>query len=135
MTDEEYERNEGAFVAKKQFKPAVAIDFDGVLHAYTTTWTCPGEIHDGPTPGALEAVKEYEAAGFDLIVYSARAQAPEGKAAIREWLKKHGFPSSMMISKKKPSAVLYIDDRGYHFDGTNWPSVEFLQKFRPWNRK
>ncbi len=34
----------------------------------------------------------------------------------------------------KPSALLYIDDRGHCFDGS-FPTVETIRGFRPWNKK
>lgn len=117
-----------------RFKKKVVFDFDGVLHKYVTRWTRPEEIHDGPTEGALDAVLSYIRAGFEVVVMSARASDPRGRRAIHEWLKKHGFPE-MHVSHEKPGAVLYIDDRGYHFTGSNFPSVEFLKSFKPWNKQ
>lgn len=34
----------------------------------------------------------------------------------------------------KPPAHLTIDDRGLTFDGT-WPTIEFIEAFKPWNKK
>lgn len=120
---------------KKTLKKAVALDFDGVLHAYTSKWTVPEEIHDGPTPGALEAVKEYLAAGMEVVVFSARARSNSGMGAMMLWLEDHGFPyDEMPITSVKPSAQVYIDDRGFQFNGT-FPSAEELLAFRPWNRR
>lgn len=34
----------------------------------------------------------------------------------------------------KPTAFVTIDDRALTFDGT-WPSFEFLDTFKPWNRQ
>ncbi len=122
------------FKSKRRFVPAVAIDFDGVMHAYTSRWTTAAEVLDGPTPGALDAVQSYLAAGWDVIVYSVRARDGEGRAAIRRWMEKHGFPP-LQITSGKPHAKIYIDDRGYRFTGNNFPSVIEIEAFRPWNRK
>ena len=112
----------------------VALDFDGVLHANVAKWTKPSEVNDVPTEGALEAVQLYERAGLNLIVFSARANDAEATRAIRTWLRDNGFPA-MPITAKKVDATIYVDDRGYHFNGNNWPSVESIIRFTPWNRK
>ncbi|MFA5436467.1 MAG: hypothetical protein WC372_10565 [Candidatus Neomarinimicrobiota bacterium] len=116
-----------------RFKKSIAIDFDGVLHAYTSPWTKASEVRDGPTPGALEAVKEYIMAGYNVVVYSARANDPDGEVAMHQWLQKHGFPV-LHIATEKPHAELYIDDRGFQFIG-DWPSIEYISSFRPWNKR
>lgn len=116
-----------------RFKKSIAIDFDGVLHAYTSPWTKASEVRDGPTPGALEAVKEYIMAGYNVVVYSARANDPDGEVAMHQWLQKHGFPV-LHIATEKPHAELYIDDRGFQFIG-DWPSIEYIRSFRPWNKR
>lgn len=36
-----------------------------------------------------------------------------------------------MIGMWQFVALIYIDDRGYHFDGNNFPSIEFLRRFKP----
>lgn len=111
----------------------VAVDFDGVLHEYRTKWTVPEEIHDGPTPGAVEWVKYMQGEGIRVVIFSSRAQSQLGRLAIKEWLKKYDFPE-LEISGEKPHAQLYVDDRAYHFDGERWPSATTVRCFRPWNR-
>jgi hypothetical protein len=116
------------------YKKVIAIDFDGVLHESSSPWTKAAEVNDGPTPGALEAVRSYLAAGYRVVVYSARATDPKGRAAILRWLSSHQFPP-MSVTHEKPNAELYIDDRGFQFTGNNWPSVGYLKSFRPWNKR
>lgn len=130
-----------------RYIPTVSIDFDGVLHSYTSPWTTGSEINDGPTPGALEAVQSYINAGLRVIVCSARVkdEVDEGYSnskdgtskervnAVEAWLEKHGFPK-LKVTAEKPEAILYIDDRGYMFKGDNWPCVGYIKTFRPWNR-
>lgn len=113
-------------------RKTIALDFDGVLHAYTSPWTTPAEIHDGPVPGAREfvvAVLEH----YDVVVFSARAGDPAGLVSIEEWLAKHGFPE-LPIYLEKPRAQLYIDDRGFRFEG-RFPSLAEIQALKPWNRR
>ena len=116
-----------------EYKPTIAVDFDGVIHSYTSPWTRAEEINDPPTAGALQAINTYVEAGFTVVVFSARAKKKTGHKAIWAWLKEHGFPS-MCIVTEKPHAVIYIDDRGYHFEGY-FPTVEFIKNFKPWNKQ
>lgn len=110
----------------------LAIDFDGVLHAYTSPWTKPEEIHDGPVPGAVAWVTA-ACKRFEVVVCSARAETPAGIVAITEWLSRHGFPP-VEVTSEKPKAVVYLDDRAWRFDGT-FPVLDEIDAFRPWNRR
>jgi len=123
------------FKAKQSFKLTVALDFDGVLHSYTTRWTKAEEIHDGPVEGALKAVWSYIDEGIDVCIYSARARSSSGTGAIWDWLEKHEFPTSdLQVTSIKPAASIYVDDRSYLFTGLNFPSPKQVRDFRPWNR-
>jgi len=117
---------------RKHYKRTIAIDFDGVIHIYTQRWLAPEVISDGPTPGALEAVKAYLEHGFDVVIFSSRAKSEEGKKAIYDWLREHGFPS-LLVTAEKPQAIVYMDDRGLRFEG-EFPSAEALQGMKPWNK-
>lgn len=68
-------------------KELITLDFDGVLHAYTTPFTTADKVEDGAVPGAikwlLEALDEY-----DIAVFSARSSQPGGIPAMRQWLKR-----------------------------------------------
>lgn len=113
----------------------VCIDFDGVIHAYTSGWQGPREIPDPPVPGALEAVEAYLDAGLQVAVYSSRSKSAEAWKAMRGWLRHYGFPLDRIETPtQKPPAQLYIDDRGFHFQG-KFPSVEFIRTFKPWNKR
>jgi hypothetical protein len=120
---------------REQFQDShdVAIDFDGVIHSAASAWTHHSEVNDAPTGGAFESVQSYIKAGLRVILYSCRAKSPEGAQAIKAWLEKYEFPK-LEVTSEKPHARIYIDDKGYHFSGDNWPSVEFIRRFRPWNR-
>lgn len=61
-------------------KPILCVDFDGVIHLYTTPWTNAFTISDGPVPGALEWLwKATE--WFDVQVKNVDALLAERKAA------------------------------------------------------
>lgn len=106
----------------KTYRPCIAIDFDGPLHAYSKGWH-DGTIYDGPTPGAKAAVSALMGAGFDVVVYTARKPVSD----IVRWLAAWGFPP-MAVHSEKPPALAYIDDRGIHW--RNWQqAIEDLREF------
>ena len=116
----------------------IAIDFDGTLHSYESGWQGATVIPDPPVPGAIDFLNRL-AAHPDLTaaIFSARVETHEAEKAIRRWLYRHGtdrtLARSMLITNvKPPQASLLIDDRGFHFRG-EWPSIEFLLEFEPWN--
>ena len=127
--------------------PILCLDFDGVLHSYTSGWKGADVIPDPPVPGALpfllEAVQH-----FRVAIFSSRSHQPGGRRAMREWLgfwsvdTEHGLPhdtdlaflSSIEWPLEKPAAMVTIDDRALTFDGT-WPAIDVLKAFKPWNKK
>lgn len=91
-----------------QRRRTIAIDFDGVLHAYRLGWH-DGTIYDVPNPGARESLFRLSQT-HNLVVYTAR----EDIQSVEKWCKVH-FPKvgkvGMEVTNKKPRAVVYIDDR------------------------
>lgn len=98
----------------------IALDFDGVLHSYSSGWTGPKPM-DAPVPGALALVEALKARKYRLVVFTAR----DDVAAVGEWLKQHGFPA-MTVTQTKPKAALYVDDRGLRFDGNPKTILDFV---------
>jgi hypothetical protein len=120
----------------------VAVDFDGVIHKHISKWTVAEEIHDGPVDGALDFL-ERVLEEFDVVIFSARAADPAGEDAIDAWLVKHWIESGrhlktllgkITVTSKKPHAFIYIDDRGWHFEG-KFPTMEELRSFESWTKK
>ena len=123
-------------------KPTIALDFDGVVHAYSRGWQ-DGKVYDAVTPGffnwAVEAAKH-----FRLVIHSSRANNEFGQDQIRQWLKTQALHSlvdnipPIEISGTKPPAWITIDDRCVRFDG-DWLAPELnpedLLKFKPWTQK
>ena len=116
-----------------EFKYTIAVDFDGVIHSYSSPWTSPEEIPDPPVEGAREGLRALREE-FLVAIYSTRAEKYEGRLAIAEYCRKHGLEFDS-ISARKPRAVRYIDDRGYCFDG-DWERVVDAARggFTPWNK-
>ena len=141
----------------KKWKPILCLDFDGVIHSYTSGWKGARNIPDDPVPGALGFIKA-RTLDYDVQIFSARSNQWGGRKAMKKWLFHHfavyfgedpdpradehqGYPTqveNMMrqikFPRKKPPAHIGIDDRVLTFDGT-WPSMETLKNFKPWNKK
>lgn len=127
--------------------PVICVDFDGVLHAYTSGWKGATVIPDGPTPGAIQWLTKLTES-FDVVVCSARARRPWGWWAVRKWLQREMFAywgahplvaddalASIKVTFIKPAAIVYIDDRAWRFDGKHFPSAAELRAHRPWCAK
>jgi len=124
-------------------KPILCLDFDGVIHSYTTRWQATDLIPDPPTEGFFEwAIKADKV--FRLVVYSSRSRTPEGIAAMKRWLTgefrdwraRGGFGPlpAFEFAHEKPAAFMTIDDRAVRFEG-DWSVLEpsTLLRMKPWN--
>lgn len=128
-------------------KPILCLDFDGVIHSYTSGWKGAHIIPDPPVLGALQFIVD-AMEHFTVAIFSSRSHQPGGRAAMIEWLGKwsvdpvHGMPGNfdhgawgaIQWATEKPSALVTLDDRAITFDGT-WPRIEELRAFQPWNKK
>jgi len=70
------------------FRPILSLDFDGVLHSYTTPWKNARTIPDEPVPGALEFLVAAQDA-FQVAIHSSRSHQWLGRAAMKRWLRGH----------------------------------------------
>lgn len=138
-------------------KPILCVDFDGVIHSYTTPWQGADVIPDPPVPGALKWLwKATE--WFDVRVYSSRSKEPAGIAAMMKWMMDHSIPEfgpehpmsgihpkagyqspenyPITFAHEKPAAFLTIDDRAICFEG-DWNEIDpaDLLHFKPWNKR
>lgn len=124
-------------------KPTITLDFDGVLHSYTSGWQGADVIADPPVPGAMQflarAVQE-----FTVAVHSSRSASAVATRHMREWIGTHlkatfgeevGYAilEQIQFPYEKPPAHVSIDDRALTFKGV-WPDMEVLRSFKPWNR-
>ena len=106
-------------------KGTIALDFDGVLHSYRRGWIALAP-EDPPMEGAKEFVEALLAMGYEVLVFTTRAETAHGDNCTHAWLLKHGFPR-LGITHHKPKALLYINDRGWRFDGNFAPILAFLK--------
>jgi hypothetical protein len=92
----------------------VAVDFDGVLHSYTSKFDI--DRLDPPESGAREFIIRLMQDDFEIVVYSTRAETEHGADVMRRWLRYWDFPEvAMTITSGKPLAVAYVDDRAVSF--------------------
>lgn len=117
-------------------KPILCLDFDGVLHSYVSGWKGAEMIPDPPVPGAMEFLRN-AVKHFDVHIYSSRSHQAGGIEAMQQWMMDHGgleLLTHIIWPKHKPAAMVTIDDRAIQFDG-NWPLIENLLSFKPWNKR
>lgn len=128
------------------FKPILCLDFDGVIHSYTSGWKGADIIPDPPVPGSAEFIRK-ALKDFRVAVFSSRSNQPGGIDAMKAWCAKHlpgvgehakhpSFLGEIEWPTEKPAAFVTIDDRALCFNG-NWDSYdpEWLLGFKPWNKK
>ena len=115
---------------------AVAVDFDGVLHSYTTPWAGATVIPDPPVEGAIEWLNE-TVEKLDVVVFTTRGHQDGGPAAVMRWLREHGYVGpDLLVTGTKVPALAYIDDRALRFEGPGtFPTVERIHQARPWNKR
>ncbi|MFJ8727693.1 hypothetical protein [Streptomyces sp. NPDC093269] len=105
----------------------VAVDFDGVIHAYSQGWR-DGTIYDPPLPGALDSLRSLMQ-DHAVFIHTTRHAA-----AVAGWFADRGFdtvldvdgPShpkrefwneqgALLVTDRKLPAIAYIDDRAIRF--------------------
>jgi|ERR1700730_18774903 len=116
-----------------EHKPILILDFDGVIHSYTSGWKGAEVIPDPPVEGAFVAIEKY-ATFFDVCVLSSRSHQGGGIEAMKAWMEYHcpGSTKWVRFPLEKPPALVSIDDRAIQFNGT-WPDPDRLLSFKPWN--
>lgn len=131
----------------KQRNPySIAVDFDGVIHSYTSPWTKAHEIPDPPVVGAILWLSQM-VQDFNVWILSTRCKTFRGRRAVRAYIKQHAgnlwYPDptgcvpleEIRTTCTKPPCLIYIDDRGYRFEGNNFPNRQTVHELRPWNKR
>lgn len=115
----------------------IAVDFDGVIHSYTSGWKGYEVIPDIPVPGAIVWLVSLMQSFSRVVIVSSRAATVEGVQAIREWLnfyasaEQQAALENLEITHGKVPAKVYIDDRAFRFEGI-FPTIQELAEFEPW---
>ena len=97
----------------------IAIDFDGVVHAYSRGFDGLENAYDEPHFGAERSIKKLKEAGYKLVIMSSRPAF-----VIRKWLENYGLDSYFDdVTNVKRPASYYIDDHAVEFkkgDKNSW---------------
>ena len=134
-----------------EHKKTICVDFDGVIHSYTSGWKGADVIPDPPVDGAFEGLYRLCAdPEIDVAIHSSRSGQENAIEAMQEWLNKWdaAYRDAYQISNAKPHliqmvrfpvdkppAMVYVDDRGINFDG-DWSKITTeLKDFTPWNKQ
>jgi hypothetical protein len=113
----------------KQQQKTVCVDFDGVLAEYQG-WMGP-EILGAPRAGAMFFLKSLCEMGFRVVVLTTRD--PE---KVGEWLERYGYQHFVdRVTREKPPALAYIDDRALCFRGDFTETLVALRAFKPFWRR
>lgn len=114
----------------------IAVDFDGVVHAYSQGWK-DGTIYDVLIPGAVTALTALMVDN-PVFIFTAREVT-----SVCEWLEKEtpfsttdevpegGFwneRGTLLVTNRKLPAVAYVDDRAIRF--RNWAQATAELKLR-----
>lgn len=129
-------------------KRVIAVDFDGVLHSYTSGWQGADRIPDLPVPGAMKWLYNLVESGkFLVAIFSSRNVG--GRDAMKSWLHYHlanelgnsdaraqKIIEQLAFPLDKPAAWVTIDDRALCFDGcfANF-TPDRLEAFAPWYKR
>lgn len=122
------------------YRKTICIDFDGVLHSYTSGWRGEDVVADGPVPGAMEWLAELQKdLSLEPVIYSSRSKSEAGVIAMRGWLREHGREhgvdvDTLTFPTEKPAAFLTIDDRAICFTGT-FPPLAEIHGFKSWVKR
>ena len=108
----------------------IAVDFDGVIHAYSKGWS-DGTIYDDPVPGSIASLEALTRAGFSVFIHTTR-----NAELVAGWLRKRGLSAmsddelaangesvgkfwnntdKILVTDRKLPAIAYIDDRAIRF--------------------
>lgn len=108
-------------------RKTIAVDFDGVIHAYSRGWH-DGTCYDKPMAGAEEALKLLlrshsvfilsTRSPLDIITWFAREMPGLQVGGIHPDAAFWDSATAIGITNRKLPAIAYIDDRGLRF--THW---------------
>jgi hypothetical protein len=131
----------------------VVIDFDGVIHSYTSGWTEDArDIADSPHSVRLrkhgrndtdytsidwltDLVRHKE---LHICILSSRSKYMGAIDAMQAWLKQYGMSQETLdkisFPSEKPAAFMMIDDRAVRFTGQFIQAAE-IKAFKTWQGK
>ena len=95
---------------EKDRKPILCLDFDGVLHSYTSGWQGASVVADEPVPGAASFLRD-AVEHFSVRIYSSRSGQVGGIGAMKDWVQYNRQDKHSIYADPK-----WIDPRAGRFD-------------------
>jgi phosphoglycolate phosphatase-like HAD superfamily hydrolase len=103
----------------------IAIDFDGVIHRYSSGFQGLHNVYDPPTDGTRESLEKLKSMGYRLIIVSSRPTP-----AITQWLQNENLSYLFDdVTNIKHPAKYYIDDHAIRFPWGEENAWEKVLKF------
>ncbi len=90
----------------------IGVDLDGTL-AYYDGWAGIDNI-GAPIPLMQQRVMDWHKNGHEIKIFTARvsgSESEDARAAIKDWLSVHGFPSFEITNVKDFGMIELYDDR------------------------
>lgn len=82
-------------------KYTVVLDFDGVIHSYSSGWRGKTCIPDPPVPGIREEIYKMRQI-YRVVVVSTRCDTQDGMDAVKAYLKQNGIEVDAVMKEKPP---------------------------------
>lgn len=115
------------------YKPILSIDFDGVIHSYSSGWKGAHVIPDDPVPGAILALHQYLDAGFEVAIFSSRSKSVRGRWAMKRWMAEHVRDFYLNFTHQAPVTKTEAECVGMDMPGDDGPAREFVRRLSwPW---
>ena len=95
-------------------KPILCLDFDGVIHSYTSGWKGPRTITDPPVDGAIDFLIE-ASQEFKIAVFSSRGLYWFGRWAMKRAIYRWAYEKFMQVQANDPynrATYEYVTDMG-----------------------
>jgi len=124
-------------------RKSVGVDFDGVIHQWDGEWRGHHMIPGEPVEGAIEWLHQLLQT-YDVFILTTRGESFRGRFSVRLWLRKNTPDHMWMdvgpsrglrhipVTDRKSPALMYVDDRAFRFNGTDFPSANRVRGMRPW---
>jgi len=111
----------GKEAANKRHIPTVGVDFDGTIAEASESFE-PDVMKLKPRRGARKALKEFQDAGYRVIIFTVRGD----KQAIKDWCHEHDIPIDYVNENPdqppdtsgKVIADCYLDDKAVSAEGS-----------------
>lgn len=124
-------------------RPNICVEFDSVIHSYTSGWKGTKIVADDPMPGAIEWLVDIQPDAI-VNILSPRYRSEGGKEAVQDWLFEQiaiytdlsEIEARELVYEKikypadYPPANMYISARGYRFTG-KFPTGNEIAGFKP----